>query len=739
MSPRTNRPSSPRPRTRLVLAPLAAALALAGAPAHAAPFFERVASFPVNLNLPDGVDPLAETSAEIVAANADGTLLVYTDSPRGGIGFVDVSDIESPRAAGFLALDGEPTSVTVVGERALVAVNTSASYAEPSGSLVTVDLDSRTVGTSCALAGQPDSVAASKDGAHLAVAIENERDEDLDGGALPQLPAGALQIVSLDAGEPDCGSLLTVDVTGLSDIAPTDPEPEFVDVNAAGEIVMTLQENDAIVTVDAASGEVLRHFSAGAVDLEGIDVREDGALAFDGTQPGRPREPDSVKWLDDERFVTANEGDMDGGSRGFTIWSKAGDVLYESGTDFEYRAVRAGHYPDERSGNKGIEPEGLEIARFGDDTFIFVLAERASVVGVYRDTGAAPEFVQLLPTGVAPEGAVAVPSRDLLVVAAEADLGEGGGPRSHVSLYRLTDSDAPAYPEIVSIDDGDVPLGWGALSGLVADPDVAGRLHAVADSFYRSMPRIYTIDATTTPATIESALPVTRDGMPAQPLDLEGITTDGEGGFWLASEGRRDRGIPHALHRVGPDGEIAETVSFPDELEAVQTRYGAEGITRVGGTLWIALQRPWADDDGTAKLLAYDIEARGWRVAAYPLEPADTGWVGLSELVAHDGSLYAVERDDRIGEAARIKRVYRVALDGLETAPVGEPAPVLVKELAMDLLPMLQEGGGYVPDKVEGLAIDAAGSAYAVTDNDGTDDSNGETRFLRLGRLAGDG
>ena len=37
--------------------------------------------------------------------------------------------------------------------------------------------------------------------------------------------------------------------------------------------------------------------------------------------------------------------------------------------------------------------------------YIFVTAERASVVGVYRDTGGQPELVQLLPSGSSPESA----------------------------------------------------------------------------------------------------------------------------------------------------------------------------------------------------------------------------------------------------------------------------------------------------------------------------------------------
>ena len=50
-------------------------------------------------------------------------------------------------------------------------------------------------------------------------------------------------------------------------------------------------------------------------------------------------------------------------------------------------------------------------------------------------------------------------------------------------------------------------------------------------------PSIFTIDATQKPAVITSALPIIRGGAAAQKLDIEGITLDGKGGFWLASEG----------------------------------------------------------------------------------------------------------------------------------------------------------------------------------------------------------
>ena len=535
---------------------------------------------------------------------------------------------------------------------------------------------------------------------------------------------------------PDCESLVRADVTGLAQVAGADPEPEFVDVNANGEIVVTLQENNHVVVL-SSGGEVLSHFPAGAVDLEGVDVDEEGALTWGGTLRAVPREPDAVQWLGTDRLVTANEGDYEGGSRGFTIFDREGAVLYESGLAFEYEVAMAGHYPEGRSGNKGAEPEGMEVGTFGGEDYVFLLSERGSVIGVYRDTGGEPEFVQLLPTALAPEGAVAIPDRGLLAVSNEADLIEDGGVRSHVTIYAYAEDGTPAYPTIRSDLDGEGrPIGWGALSGLVADPETPGRLYAVNDSFYAMQPTIFTIDAARTPARITAATPVTRGGAAAQLLDLEGITANGEGGFWLASEGRTDRMVPHGLYRVNAEGEIEESVPFPPELLAVERRFGAEGIARVGDRLVVALQREWADDEaGLVKLVAYDPADGTWGAVHYPLDAreAEEGWVGLSEITAHGDHVYVVERDDQIGAAARIKRLYRVAMGQIEPAELGGALPVVEKELVRDFLPDLTATGGYAVDKIEGFAIDAAGQGYAVTDNDGVDDSNGETLFFRAG------
>lgn len=95
------------------------------------------------------------------------------------------------------------------------------------------------------------------------------------------------------------------------------------------------------------------------------------------------REPDAVTWVG-ARIATANEGDLVGGSRGFSIFNLDGTVAFDSGNTFEHLAVRFGHYPDRRSNSKGSEPESIASAKFGPNELLFVGSERGSFVAVYQ-------------------------------------------------------------------------------------------------------------------------------------------------------------------------------------------------------------------------------------------------------------------------------------------------------------------------------------------------------------------
>ena len=364
-----------------------------------------------------------DSAAEIVASDG-ANLLVYTNSEKGSIDFVNIADPSAPVADGSIDVGGEPTSVAVAKGMAFVAVNTSKSYTEPSGKLLIIDIYTRDVLQETALAGQPDSIAVDVNNKFIAIAIENERNEDINDALIPQYPAGNLAIVDTS------GNVKYVDLRGLASIAPSDPEPEFVDINGLGEIVVTLQENNHIVVVDR-NGNIVNHFSAGLVDLNNIDTVKDGVYSPVNSLKNVRREPDAVKWIDDTYFATANEGDYKvkipgqakrGGSRGWTIWNKDGTVVYESAESFETALAEAGYWPDKRAEKKGVEPESIEVATIDGHRVVFVGAERANAVGVYDVSNlSAPQLLQILPTGKAPEGLVAIPERRLFVTSNEGD------------------------------------------------------------------------------------------------------------------------------------------------------------------------------------------------------------------------------------------------------------------------------------------------------------------------------
>ncbi|QIE40735.1 esterase-like activity of phytase family protein [Rhodobacteraceae bacterium SC52] len=123
-----------------------------------------------------------------------------------------------------------------------------------------------------------------------------------------------------------------------------------------------------------------------------------------------------------------------------------------------------------------------------------------------------------------------------------------------------------------------------------------------------------------------------------------------------------------------------------------------------------------------------------WGAVHYPKAEPAMGWVGLSEITYHDGFFYIVERDNQLDQRAVTKKVYRVPASDMKPAPLGGDLPVVTKQEVRDLIGDLTATGGYVLDKVEGLAVTPEGDIWISTDNDGVDDHSGETMFFSIGK-----
>ncbi|WP_319576702.1 esterase-like activity of phytase family protein [uncultured Desulfobacter sp.] len=707
--------------------------------------FQHVGTFDVMAGNGSGV-------AEIVDVTGNGKQLVYTDSENGAIGFVDISDPANPAGQGSVDVGGEPTSLVVRGPLVLVGVNTSESYDNPSGQLVVVHRNTRQIVAVHDLGGQPDSLALAPDHKRAAIVIENERDEDLNDGIIPQKPSGTLLIVDLK-GPAKNWKITEADLSDVKNgaFAGEDLEVEYVDINSRNQAVVSFQENNHLAIVDLVTGNTVNSFSAGKVVLNNVDTEENDLIEFN-SQIEKRAEPDAVSWINNRTFATANEGDYEdedgeeGGSRGFTIFNRKGTAVYESGESFELWLASMGHYNEGRSENKGCEPEAVEVGVFGkNQTLLFVGSERCNAVGVYDvSKPSKPKALQVLPTGIGPEGLKAIPQRDLFVASTETEVADAGIP-TMINIYQLKKGKA-AYPMISSAtDENGTPIPWVALSGLAGDPENPDTLYAVSDSFLAEG-FIYTIDVSREPALIVNRMQVT--GVD-EDLDLEGVAVGPGGNFWLCSEGDAD-GHPNLILKVNAEtGEVLSKIALPEDLESTARKNGFEGIAVTGDAgaeiVYVAIQRAWPDsgdtDKANTKIGRYDVGKKEWAFIYYPLEEqGNGGWIGLSELTfLPDGTFAVIERDKGWGQStglnAELKAVYGVDLASAEfrTLDNSDGLVTLDKILLWDLLPKMINASVWTAEKLEGLAVAADGQAYAITDNDGVDDATGETLFLRLG------
>ena len=174
----------------------------------------------------------------------------------------------------------------------------------------------------------------------------------------------------------------------------------------------------------------------GATATEAGDCRKDGNLGrlniawnmgYQTNADGSPKLDANGRLIYDKLYAY--------GARSFSIWNTQGQLVWDSGSEFEKKVAEL--FPtyfntdheavslDDRSDNKGPEPEGITLGTIGAKTFAFIGLERMSGVMVYDiTTPMQPKFVEYFTTrnfvetdsakqgDLGPEGLIFIAAKD---------------------------------------------------------------------------------------------------------------------------------------------------------------------------------------------------------------------------------------------------------------------------------------------------------------------------------------
>ena len=423
---------------------------------------------------------------------------------------------------------------------------------------------------------------------------------------------------------------------------------------------------------------------------------------------------------------------------------------------------------------KSTQPSKVLSSTFEGEQFLFINSEGSSLVFVYRMISyTEPEFYQVLPAGVGPEGGLAIPNRGLYIVASHID-SRSTGVRSSINIYHYG-SKWKKYPTLVSANRSKgstkgstkgsksgtgTPIPFSSLSGLAAEirDRKSYHIYSVEDSFFNKN-RIFTIDSSSYPAVIEKEtrildsqnllINVTTYGNFSSEvrrtlvnsdktvnLDLEGIAVASDGGFWVVSEGAGNVGDAstslNLLIKLDKLGVIRNVTALPNSVNDIQVRYGFEGVAEgtgnYTGNVLVIFQRAWGSELNN-RLGWYNVSSGQWKFFYYQVDVLPTvrnsGWVGLTDVAPLcDAEFLIMEGDNQAGPDAQVKRLYKIDLENLTEYSIVN------KTLVYDLLPPLQKTQGLVLGNWEGVALNARGSLYIVNDNGGIDRSPSEMQMF---------
>ena len=181
----------------------------------------------------------------------------------------------------------------------------------------------------------------------------------------------------------------------IKDNSPANTEPEFVAFSPdSSKAYVSLQENNGVLVIDTASAKVDNVFGLGTT-THLADIDDNAKVKF-SKKITALREPDGISISPDGRYLlTADEGDTDpkasktlgkkpkGGGRTLSIFDAInGNFIADTGNQLDEMAHAEGLYPDDRSDNKGSEPENVISFTIDNKLYAAVALERANAIAL---------------------------------------------------------------------------------------------------------------------------------------------------------------------------------------------------------------------------------------------------------------------------------------------------------------------------------------------------------------------
>ena len=276
--------------------------------------------------------------AEISAVDAASKRLFITNGAKNTIDIVDISNVKKPKLIKIVSLtaNGVTGIQSVAAKNGVVLVAAMMASKTDPGRIFVMDVNGKLrTADGIAVGALPDSVTISPNGKFAIVANEGEpTNYCLTNGALPETtdPLGSVSIINLSSKTP---TATTIDFKSYSErqnaityaggriFGPNasvaqDLEPEYAAFSADSKFAfVTLQENNAVATVDVETGAIINIVGLGVKNHNlfnaGLDSSDrDNKIDIVARNIQGMYLPDAIGTVDaggNTYMITANEGD----------------------------------------------------------------------------------------------------------------------------------------------------------------------------------------------------------------------------------------------------------------------------------------------------------------------------------------------------------------------------------------------------------------------------------------------